>query len=93
VRRLRPPEQFRYDARLSNGGAETKLPVARQPDGGVCVTLPHVAADEGVRADAAERYVRVTIEDGVARGSLVAYLYDLGPVRGYRLAGIERPEP
>jgi hypothetical protein len=93
MRRLRPPEQFRYEARLSNRGAETKLPVARQPDGGVCVTLPPVAADDGVRADAAERYVQVTIEDGVARGPLVAYLYDLGPARGYRLAGIERPEP
>jgi hypothetical protein len=35
----------------------------------------------------------VAIQDGVARGSLVAHLYDLGPTRGYRLAGIERPEP
>jgi hypothetical protein len=29
----------------------------------------------------------------VARGVLVAYLYDLGPTRGYRLVGLERPEP
>jgi hypothetical protein len=35
----------------------------------------------------------VTIADGVASGALVAQLYDLGPTRGYRLAGLERPEP
>jgi hypothetical protein len=93
TRRLRPVADFRYDARLSNGAAEQQLPVTRQPDGLICATLPHVAAEGGARDDAAERYVRVTIADGVARGSLVAHLFDLGPTRGYRLAGIERPEP
>jgi hypothetical protein len=57
------------------------------------VTLPHVAPDDGLRDDAGERYVRVRVQDGVARGPLVAHLYDLGPTRGYRLVGIERPEP
>jgi len=89
IRGLRPPSEFHYDARLSTG----QLPVARQPEGGVCITLPHVAADGGARDDAPERYVRVTVADGVARGPLVAHLYDLGPTRGYRLAGLERPEP
>jgi len=93
VRRLRPPEEFRYDARLASGTAAEQVPVTVQPAGGICVTLPHVAAEGGSRDDAPERYVRVTIADGVARGPLVAHLYDLGPARGYRLAGIERPEP
>jgi hypothetical protein len=35
----------------------------------------------------------VIIRDGVAAGPLVVHLYDLGATRGYRLAGLERPEP
>jgi hypothetical protein len=35
----------------------------------------------------------VSVEDGVAQAPLFAYLYDLGPTRGYVLAGVERPEP
>jgi hypothetical protein len=69
------------------------VPVGPQPDGPICATLTHVAAEGGPPDDAAERYVRVAITNGVAGGPLVAHLYDLGPVRGYRLAGIERPEP
>jgi hypothetical protein len=93
TRQLRSPAEFRYDARLSSGVSEQPVPVARQPEGGICATLPHVAADGGARDDAAERYVRVTIADGVARGVLVVHLYDLGATRGYRLVGLERPEP
>jgi hypothetical protein len=36
--------------------------------------------------------VGVAIDDGVARAPLLAYLYDLGPLRGFRLVGLERPE-
>jgi hypothetical protein len=93
TQRLGPLEAFRYDARLASAAAKEPLAVSRAPDGGICVTLPHVAAEGDPRDDAAERYVRVTIADGVARGVLVAYLYDLGPTRGYRLVGLERPEP
>ena len=92
TRRLRSPEEFRYHAVLSNGPGRAELSVTRLPEG-ICVALPHVAADSGSRDDAAERYLHVTVEDSVAQGPLVAYLYDLGPQRGYRLAGIERPEP
>ena len=76
---------------LAQSGAQP-LAVARREGGGVCVTLPHVAADGGPPDDAAERYVGVAIDDGVARGPLVAHLYDLGPARGYRLVGLDRPE-
>jgi hypothetical protein len=94
TRRLRSPATFRYGARLTNDAGATTLAVARQ-DGGICVTLPPAAAERGAAGapnDAAERYVRVTLADGVAAGPLVAHLYDLGPTRGYRLVGIERPE-
>jgi hypothetical protein len=36
--------------------------------------------------------MQATMVDGVAGGPLVVAFYDLGP-RGYRLAGLERPEP
>jgi hypothetical protein len=36
--------------------------------------------------------VRVTISDRVVSGPLIAQLYDLGQ-QGYRLVGVERPEP
>ena len=89
-RGLRPLSEFHFEAGVVGG---VTLPVDRRPGSGVCVTLPHVATDAGPRDDAPERYVRVWIRDGVARGPLVAHLYDLGPTRGYRLAGLERPEP
>jgi hypothetical protein len=89
MRRLRDPARFTYAARLMGGGW---LPVDRSAPANVCVTLPHVAADGGFPDDARERYVRVRLTDGVARGPLVAHLYDLGPTRGLRLVGLERPE-
>jgi hypothetical protein len=89
TRRLRPDAAFRFAARTSTGA---ELPVSSQADGRVCLALPRVAPDGGPPDDAASRYVSVSWSDGVA-GPLVAHLYDLGPARGYRLAGLERPEP
>jgi hypothetical protein len=66
--------------------------VERRDGGAVCVSLPHLAPDHGPGDDDPARYVRIRVDDGVARGPLVAHLYDLGPTRGYRLAGIERLE-
>ena len=92
TRLLRQPAEFRYSAQLSNGTSEKVLSVARQPGGRICVSLPHVG-EAGSRDDAREHYLHVTIADGVAQGPLVVHLYNLGSERGYRLAGIERPEP
>lgn len=89
-RGLRDPARFRYTARIEGG---PWLPVDRRPGGQLCVVLPHVATDGGYPDAAAERYVRVHLEDGVSSGALVAHLYDLGPTRGYFLAGLERPAP
>jgi hypothetical protein len=90
VRRVRGESAFRYSA-IAGGHA---LPVAAPSDGSVCVTLPRLgaASDPGVRDDSPQRYLVVTITNGVAPGPLVAHLYDLGPARGYKLVGLERPE-
>jgi hypothetical protein len=88
-RGLRDPSAFRYTARLLRRGWTT---VERRPGGDLCVDLPHVAPDGGSADDDVTRYVALRVEDGVGTGPLMAYLYDLGPTRGYRLAGLERPE-
>jgi hypothetical protein len=88
ARALREPERFLYRAHTKTAW----LPVTRAAGGKICVTLPHVAAEGGPAFDAPERYFRVVVQDGVARGPLVSYLYDLGPSRGFRLGGLERPE-
>jgi len=90
MRSVREGSRFRYVGRSSRGGA---LSVERRGGGEICVPLPHVAPDQGPADDSPERYVRVSIDDGVAHGPLLAYLYDLGLTRGYFLAGVERPEP
>jgi hypothetical protein len=77
-RGLRPADLFSYTAWTVGG---QWLRVRREPDGHVCVAIPHGAP-----------YVRIAIRDGVARGSLIAHLYDLGADRGFFLAGLERPE-
>jgi len=69
------------------------LPVERRGGGAVCVPLPRAAGAAASPPDRSERYVRVSVEDGVAKAPLLAYLYDLGPTRGYFLAGADRPEP
>jgi hypothetical protein len=89
TRHLRPAAAFRYRSRLGNRW----LPVTRPQPARVCIALPRVATDGGAADDAPARYVTVAVEDGVAKGALLAHLYDLGPRRGYRLAGVERPAP
>jgi hypothetical protein len=89
-RGMRDAGAFRYTARVLGAGW---LSVERRPGGGVCVPVPHVAADGGAADDAAERYVRVRLEDGVDAGPLIVHLYDLGPARGFALAGLERMDP
>jgi hypothetical protein len=88
-RGVREPTRFRYRAQGPGGAA---LPVERRGRGEICVALPPSANDSGAADDAPERRVRIAIEDDVALGPLVAHLYDLGPSRGYRLAGVERPQ-
>jgi hypothetical protein len=88
-RGLREPTAFRYVARRLGG---SWLNVERRPEAGLCVHLTHTAPDGRSADDDRARYLRVRMEDGVARGPLVVHLYDLGPSRGFRLAGLERPD-
>jgi hypothetical protein len=88
-------EQISYRAhyyagrRLSRMG---QLRIAAGNDDRLCVNLVHHAADGGVMDADASRYLMVDVFNGNARGPLRAHLYDLGPRRGFRLVGIERPE-
>jgi hypothetical protein len=61
-------------------------------DARVGVLLSHAAPDGGEPDDAASRYLVVDVFNGYAKGPLRVHLYDLGPTRGFRLVGIERPE-
>jgi hypothetical protein len=88
-RRVREPATFRHTARLADG---TALTVEPRAEGEICVTLPHRAPAGGASDDAPARYQGVVLTDGVARGPLLVYLYDLGPTRGFHLAGLERPD-
>ncbi|HEY2517219.1 MAG TPA: hypothetical protein VGI39_40380 [Polyangiaceae bacterium] len=88
-RGMRDAASFAYRARTKSAW----LPVTRRPGGEVCVNLSHVAPDGGAADDAPERYVQIAVEDGIAKGPLVAHLYDLGPSRGFQLAGVERIDP
>jgi hypothetical protein len=65
------------------------LAIERGNLGRLCVGLAHIAPDGRVADGDESRYLRVVIGDGVAT-PLVAHLYDLGPKRGFYLAGIER---
>jgi hypothetical protein len=58
--------------------------VQASPGGKLCVELSH--ADEP-----SDPYLITEISNGYASGTLRVHLYDLGPGRGFRLAGIERP--
>jgi hypothetical protein len=90
-----PNELFRYRATVYAGDrlARHSTPkVEPTADGAFCVTLPHHAKDGGDPDDAASRYAVVDIENGQSAGPARAHLYDLGPQRGYRLVGLERPD-
>jgi hypothetical protein len=57
-----------------------------------CTAIPsHQADASGVADDDVSRYVVVDLANGVAPGVLRVHLYDLGPTRGMRIVGIERP--
>ncbi len=91
---VHPPKRFQYQAAMYAGDRLARHgspPVQASTDGLVCMRLPHHARDDEVRPDSASRYTVVDIENGQAPGPARVHLYDLGPKRGYRLVGLERP--
>lgn len=87
-------ELFRYSGvRYADWPPSRPEPVAVTVDGDrVCASLPSRSRDGGAPDDDSSRYVVVELRDGVAPGPLRVHLYDLGPTRGMRIVGIERPE-
>lgn len=87
-RAVRPEGEFRYEATLRSdrGASAVKLDVGT--DGELCMTLPHATPPGGAPA-----YVTITIRSSAAKGLLEAHLYDLGPDRGFTIAGLTRPTP
>jgi hypothetical protein len=97
-RAVRPESDFRYEATMQSDRGPSALKVDVEADGRLCMTLPHVASG------AAPSYATVTIKNGIAPGPLEVHLYDqgsprlrgdgsAGAERGYRLAGVARPDP
>ncbi|HEY2370225.1 MAG TPA: hypothetical protein VGH87_27705, partial [Polyangiaceae bacterium] len=74
LRSVRPASAFRFSARVVGG----TLLAAANDGARVCVKVPH--ANDGA-------YIRIAIDDGFAKGPLVAHVYDLG-ARGFALAGL-----
>lgn len=94
LRSVAPYDAFRYSARSWSGpslASQTALAVQPQHDGKVCTTVAHVAPDGSTPDDSPNRYVVIDLANGHALGPARIHAYDLGPRRGFKLVGIERP--
>ncbi len=84
---------FHYGARMFRGwpmGKGQSIPAVVRSRDEVCVPLPSI--ESTAPDDDASRYVVVDVDNGVVPGVLRVHLYDLGPWRGMRVVGIERPK-
>jgi len=91
LRAVAPPDRFRYAASIV-GEPSRVVSLSVHEGGAVCAKIPHrPGLADALRDDAKERYVVVSIDNGVAKNPLNLHLYDLGE-RGFYLAGVERPD-
>ncbi|MET0386790.1 MAG: hypothetical protein ABW321_12565 [Polyangiales bacterium] len=91
-RHVWPTERFVYRASATTlGGPEPRV-VRRENEHEVCISLPRSGASADLAADAAERYMTVSIHNGASRYPLVVHLYEVGGSQPYRVVGLERPE-
>lgn len=74
-----------------DGGERKPLSPAAVNAADVCVALPHPAAGSTAPDGDESRYFVVGLRTASARYPLHVHLYDLGE-RGFRIAGLERPE-
>lgn len=79
---------YRGESLSAAGAASPKMAL----DASFSLRLTHAARDGGEADSSPNRYLVVDIFNGYAPGPLRVHLYDLGPARGFRLVGIERPE-
>jgi hypothetical protein len=89
---VRPEADFHYAATLRRGDRLQRAPIEARPEGKVCLSLRHAPIAADVPDADGARYFVVRIANGVSRFPLVVHLYDLGPARGFRVVGLERPE-
>jgi hypothetical protein len=91
-RKVWPESEFRYEATWqAKGTRPTSVAVHQLQHGGVCVDLPKLPLAQYLTGEAPERYLGVSIKNGVAKNPLRVFLYDMGP-GGHKIVGVERPE-
>jgi hypothetical protein len=81
---------FRYSAVAYRKSGTRALRVEALAEGKLCIGLPHEGGSNP--PSDVSRYVVVHLANGASTFPLLAHFYDLGPGRGYRLVGLERPE-
>ncbi len=91
-RHVRPDAAFRYAAERVVAGQVEHLNVIPREAGKLCMPLGH-RADDSLRDDSPERYSVITVANSASQAPLRIHLYDLGSSRGFRLVGLERPNP
>jgi hypothetical protein len=85
---------FRYtaNARIVDERVSFPRPVFPKADASFCLPLGENGRPPRSRNGRPSYWV-VTLTNGQAPGEVRAFLYDLGKERGFRLVGVERPEP
>ncbi len=87
-----PNNAFAYRAELRRGTTDAvAVHVQAGAQGETCVDLAESRVAGSVPDESPERYLTLRVHNGNAPGPLVVHFYDLGPDRGLRLVGIERP--
>jgi hypothetical protein len=93
--RIVPSESVSFRAYAYRGAElspERAVRFAKRKAPEVCVEIAHGRFGSGEPDDSPSRYVVLDVTNGYAKGPLRMHLYDLGSERGFRLAGIERPD-
>lgn len=87
-RAVRAETDFHYRASFTLGGRASEARIAVEPEGRICLSLPHVAASGQAPVSG-----RLTIDDAVSAAPLEVHVFDRGPERGYQVTALVRPDP
>jgi hypothetical protein len=91
-RSVAPEGEFHYRAQIHRPASVSALEVQVRQAGELCLTLPHQSFEPGLREADPSRYTVLVLANGQSRYAIGLHLYDLGPKRGFRLVGLERPQ-